>query len=160
MKVMTEYPADYERCAEDLEYCGACVEEILRYFNPGTLSRYTTTDVAYRDVLLPQGTMLFFPVSIAGRDPTMFDHPHKFDPQRSTAGGRRHIAFGLGKHMCLGQYIARVQIEEGLHLIAQRMGEPRLAGESRSRPFYGVWGLKGLPLEFRDMGPTSAKVEA
>lgn len=160
MKVMTQYPEIYRRCAEDLEYCGLCVEEILRYFSPGTSSRFTLTDVVYRDVLLPRGTMLFFPLSISGRDPTLFDRPDEFDPERSTAGGRRHIAFGLGKHMCLGQYIARAQIQEGLHLIAQRIAEPKIVGESASRPFYGVWGMKGLPLEFHDTGSVGLPVDA
>jgi len=50
--------------------------------------------------------------------------------------------------MCLGQFIARAQIEEGLHLIAQRITHPRLAGQPGHRPFFGVWGLRGLPIEF------------
>jgi cytochrome P450 len=50
--------------------------------------------------------------------------------------------------MCLGQYIARAQLQEALHLIAQRMREPKLAGDVAWRPFYGTWGLKGLPIAF------------
>ena len=58
------------------------------------------------------------------------------------------MAFGRGMHICLGQFIARAQLEEGLHLIAQRITQPRLVGRPGRRPFTGVWGLKGLPLEF------------
>jgi cytochrome P450 len=50
--------------------------------------------------------------------------------------------------MCLGQYIARAQLQEGLHLVAQRMKDPHMAGEMGWRPFPGVWGIKGLPIEF------------
>jgi cytochrome P450 len=50
--------------------------------------------------------------------------------------------------MCLGQHIARAQIEEGLHLIAQRLRNPRRAGPSGWRPFFGTWGMRGLPIEF------------
>lgn len=50
--------------------------------------------------------------------------------------------------MCLGQYIARAQLQEGLHQIAQRMRKPRLVGEFGWRPYPGTWGLKGLPIEF------------
>jgi cytochrome P450 len=65
------------------------------------------------------------------------------------------MAFGMGVHICLGQFIARAQIEEGLHLIAQRIRNPRRVGTSAWRPFFGVWGLKGLPIEF-DPAPARA----
>jgi cytochrome P450 len=50
--------------------------------------------------------------------------------------------------MCLGQYIARAQIQEGLHLCAQRMKNPEIAGEVSFRPYPGIWGLETLPLKF------------
>jgi cytochrome P450 len=50
--------------------------------------------------------------------------------------------------MCLGQYIARAQLQESLHQVAQRMRDPKLDGTFDWRPFFGTWGLKGLPLTF------------
>jgi cytochrome P450 len=90
--------------------------------------------------------MLFFPVSVAGRDPRVAADAAEFNPEWEQAN--RHIAFGRGRHMCLGQHIARAQIEEGLHQIARRIANPRRAGPSGWRPFFGVWGMKGLPIEF------------
>jgi cytochrome P450 len=148
MYLMTQYPEHYRRCAEDLEFCRKCVEETLRYYNPGTTFRFVNEDMVYRDVLLPKDTMLFFPLSVSGRDPGTFEQAESFDPERPVEGSKRHIAFGLGKHICLGQYIARAQLQEGLHLIAQRIREPKTAGPSGWRPFFGVWGIKGLPIEF------------
>lgn len=148
MQLMTEYPEIYERCARDLDYCRKVVEEALRMFNPSSVFRVTKEDIAYRDVLIPSGTMLFFNLNVSGRDPTAFDNADRFDPERAVDPAKRHVAFGLGKHMCLGQYIARAQMQEGLHLIAQHMLNPKPAGEPGWRPFPGVWGLKGLPIEF------------
>jgi cytochrome P450 len=68
-----------------------------------------------------------------------------FEPERDR---RSHMAFGMGMHICLGQFIARAQIQEGLHLIAQRIKAPKRAGPSAWRPFYGVWGMRGLPMTF------------
>lgn len=48
----------------------------------------------------------------------------------------------------LGQFLARAQIEEGLHLIAQRLKNPRPNGEPAWRSFVGVWGLRSLPIAF------------
>jgi cytochrome P450 len=124
MYLMMQNPEVYRRCAEDLEYCRKVVEETLRYYNPGTTNRFTNDEMDYRGVTLPRDTMVFFPLSISGRDPGTFEEPERFDPERTIAAETRHISFGLGKHICLGQYIARAQLQEGLHLIAQLIREP------------------------------------
>jgi len=146
MQDMLERPEMYERCAVDLAYCHKVVEESMRYRSPGTSSRLTNVDLVYRDVMIPKDTMLFLPNGIAGRDPSAFPDPDKYDPERQQVN--RHIGFGRGMHICLGQFIARAQIEEGLHQIAQRIKKPTLVGSIGFRPFPGVWGLKGLPIEF------------
>lgn len=146
MDVMIDRPDIYERCAEDLDYCRKVTEENFRYLTTSTIPRVTTSDIAYRDVTIPAGTMLFFPVSVSGRDPAAITDPESFDPERENL--KKHLTFGLGVHICLGQFIARAQIQEGLHLIAQRIRNPRRAGPSGWRPFYGVWGLRGLPIAF------------
>lgn len=148
MYLMLQNPAIYERCATDHDYCRKAVEEALRYFNPGSTFRFTNEDIVFRDVLLPRGTMIFFTLNISGRDPVTFENPDVFDPERPIDPNKRHVAFGLGKHMCLGQYIARAQLQEALHQVAQRIREPRLAGEPGWRPFPGIWGIKGLPITF------------
>jgi cytochrome P450 len=139
-------PAIYERCAEDPAYCRKVIEEGLRFQNPATIPRLINEDLIYRDVLFPKDTMLFFPVSMAGRDPSAVAGADVFDPEREQ--NNRHMAFGRGMHICLGQFIARAQMEEGLHLIAQRITRPKLAGKPGHRPFMGVWGLRGLPITF------------
>jgi cytochrome P450 len=148
MHLMTDHPEIYERCADDLDYCRKVVEETLRIFNPSSSFRFTAEDVTYHDVLIPAGNMLFFNLNVSGRDPLAFDDPDSFNPERTIDPARRHVAFGLGKHMCLGQFIARAQLQEGIHLIAQHMKQPHEVGEKGWRPFPGVWGIKGLPIEF------------
>jgi cytochrome P450 len=148
MWTLLDHPDIYRRCAEDHAYCSKVIEEALRYFNPGSVPRFTARDVEFRDVVIPKDTMVWFNVNISGRDVGLFDDPDVFDPDRTLAPAQRHAAFSLGKHMCLGQFIARAQLEEGLHQIAQRMREPKLAGGFEWRPYPGTWGLKGLPIAF------------
>ncbi|MGB8366638.1 MAG: cytochrome P450 [Rhizomicrobium sp.] len=146
MHVMLQRPEQWKRCAEDLEYCSKVVEETLRYHSVSNLPRTVTQEFVYRDVLFPKDTFLFFMLTLAGRDPTAFPNPLVFDPERVHTN--RHMAFGRGSHICLGMFLARAQIEEGVHLIAQRIANPRLAGEVTWRPFPGVWGIKSLPVAF------------
>jgi len=148
MYTLLDYPEIYARCAEDHDYCRKVIEEGLRWFNPSTVGRFVDQEFEYRGVTFPKDQMLFFPLSISGRDPGTFGDMETFDPDRPVDPNKRHIAFALGKHMCLGQYIARAQLQEALHLVAQRMRNPRLKGDVGHRPFFGAWGLKGLPIEF------------
>ena len=146
MYEMLQNPEMYERCATDFAYCEKVVEESFRFHSVANIPRMTTAEITYRDVHFPVGSMMFFPVSIAGRDPSVFDDADTFDPEKKRSV--RHIAFGRGMHICLGQFIARAQIAEGMHMIAQRIKNPKLTGDVTWRPFYGVWGLEGLPIEF------------
>ena len=148
MNTLLDHPDVYLRCAEDLEYCGKVVEEALRMFTPASTFRATKEDIVYRNVLIPKDTLVFFLINVAARVSADIDNPHSFDPDRVNDPKLRHVGFGLGRHMCLGQYIARTQLQEGLHLIAQRLRHPRKAGQPGWRPFPGNWGIDGLPIEF------------
>ena len=151
MRLMLDRPEDYVRCAQDKAYCGKVLEESLRFHSPATIPRLSTQDIVYRDVLFPAGTMFFMPVGVATRDPRAVPDAEAFQPERPQEN--RHMGFGRGMHICLGQFIARAQIEEGLHLIAQRITKPRLAGPMAFRPFPGVWGIRGLPIAFTPAPP-------
>jgi cytochrome P450 len=145
---ITRHPDIYAKCAESIDYCRKAVEEFLRYMNPSHSFRTTDAEIVYDGVILPKDTMLFFSLAQSGRDPAAFENPDVFDPERPIDPRHRQLAFGLGKHMCLGQYIARAQIQEGLHMCAQRLKDPKVVGEVTYRLYPGLWGLESLPLEF------------
>jgi cytochrome P450 len=146
MYELVNCPEIYERMAEDPELCARVFEETMRIHGPTNTSRGLVKDVVYRDVRIPAGTMLWFPWSVIARDPEAVEDPDRFDPDR--ARENRHVGFALGPHICLGQYIARAQIAEGLHQMAQRITRPKSPGPLGWRPFPGVWGIKGLPITF------------
>jgi cytochrome P450 len=143
---LLQRPDLWARCAEDRPYCDKVVEEGFRYRSPSNTYRSIVRDFEFRDVTFPAGGMLIFPLTQAGRDPQSFPNPETFDPERKQID--RHLAFGRGMHICLGQFLARANLEEGLHLIAQRLTNPRLAGEVTWRPFPGTWGIRDLPIRY------------
>lgn len=148
MHLLIDRPEVYRRCADDADYSHRVIEEAIRYQSTATAMRMVSDDLIYRDVLLPAGTVLLFPLSVAGRDPGAFAQPDSFDPDRPVDPQHRHIAFGLGQHRCIGQFIVRAELQEALHLIARRIREPKRAGPSGWRSFPGIWGMKGLPITF------------
>ena len=146
MYELVNQPEIYERMASDPDLCNLVFEETMRIHGPTNTSRALTRDIIYRDVRIPAGTMLWFPWSVVARDPASNDNPDAFDPDRNR--DNRHVGFALGPHMCLGQYIAKAQIAEGLHQMAQRITRPKSPGPLGWRPFPGVWGIRGLPITF------------
>jgi cytochrome P450 len=155
MHTLVEWPEVWERCAEDAAYCRRVMNETMRWHSPASSMRHVEVDFPFRDVLFTTGSVILMPWSILGRDSTAVPDPDVFNPDRPE--GSPHMAFGAGPHICLGQFIAKAQIEEGLHLIAQRLRRPKIAGPYAWRPFPGVWGLRGLPIEFE---PAPALVAA
>lgn len=147
MYTLLDKPDIYAKCAESLDYSRKVMHETLRFNNPATSTRKVTRGFDFRGVHFPAETLIMFPWSMSGRDETSVDDPHTFDPDRP--GVRQsHFTFGMGAHICLGQFIGMAQVEEGFHVIAQRLKNPRLVGEPGWRPFPGVWGVAGLPIEF------------
>lgn len=146
MKILLDRPEMYRRCAEDLPFCRLVIEESLRHSAIATPYREAARDFSYAGFDFRQGDTLVLAPPLGNRDPAVFPRPEAFDPERENAG--RHVAFGRGAHMCLGQFLARNQLQEGLHLIARRLRNPRLAGEVEWRPFLGAWGLRHLPIAF------------
>jgi cytochrome P450 len=146
MRSLLDHPDIYRRCGEDFEYVRKVVKEQLRFATPSNTMRMVTEGFTYRDVEIPAGTMLIFPLTLSGRDPAVFSNADRFDPDRPEKNPNQ--AFGRGMHMCLGQFLAVANVEEGIHLIAQRIANPKLAGEVAWKPFPGVWGITSLPITF------------
>ncbi|MCB2079730.1 MAG: cytochrome P450, partial [Novosphingobium sp.] len=146
MNMLIDRPEMYQRCAEDIQYCRAVAEESLRHTAIASPVRTAAHDFTYRDFTFSKGDMLVMAPPLANRDPAMFPHPEEFDPERENRD--RHVAFGRGQHICLGQFLARNQLQEGLHLITQRLRNPRRMGPVEWRPFLGAWGPRTLPIAF------------
>ncbi len=146
MYLMLQHPEHWERCARDKAFCGTVVQEALRHSSIASVYRAVTEDFEYAEVGFPKGTLLFFLVGLAGRDASVFPEPMEFRPERSNV--HQHLAFGRGAHFCIGMHLARAQLEEGIHLIAQRLRRPSVAGDVTWRPYLGIWGLRTLPIRF------------
>ena len=86
------------------------VEELLRYLSVAHQATYrlALADVEIPSGVLPEGTGIIAPVMAANRDPEVFDDPDSLDVHRDS---RAHLAFGFGVHQCLGQSLARVELQ-------------------------------------------------
>src|SRR5262249_24880109 len=128
------------------------VEEALRYepITPFT-ARITTEDISFRDVSFPVGTIVMVCAFTGNRDLDADAHgvgsPEAFDIT-AERGGARPLTFGDGVHYCLGANLARVELQEGLAFLAQRMRGLKLDGEPVYEGVSGIYGLAELPISF------------
>ena len=83
------------------------VEESLRRYSIVNGSRTVKRDFEYGGVLFRKGDMVCLSKPCAGMDERINPDPMKFDIDRS---GRRHTAFSIGPHLCLGHYLARAEM--------------------------------------------------
>lgn len=146
MHLLLDRPEIYAGCAQSLTYCGQVVQEALRHSSIATPVRQVQQSFVYDGFRFPQGAIVYLAAPLAGRDPAAFSNAMAFDPDRVAES--RHVAFGRGPHICIGQFLARTLLEEGIHAIAGRIVNPRRAGAIGWRPMLGAWGLTTLPIAF------------
>ena len=89
---------------------------------------------------------LYISVGAANRDPRRWDDPDRFDISRKAAG---HVGFGAGIHGCVGQMIARLEVEMLLTAMLERVGAIELAGKPERVVHNTLRGLTKLPLRLR-----------
>ncbi|CAI4227329.1 unnamed protein product [Auanema sp. JU1783] len=102
----------------NLPYTQACINEIQRVANilPINLLRTTSESVELDGYQYPKGTLVIPQISILMQDPTIFENPHQFNPNRflTTSGKLRRfeefIPFSIGKRQCLGESLARAEL--------------------------------------------------
>jgi cytochrome P450 family 103 len=106
----------------------AAAAEGLRY-DPviGSLARIASHDLEFDGVAIPEGTVFGASVIAALRDPAVYHDPDRFDITRADHP-RWHPVFGSGAHRCLGEALARIEIEEALAVLAELSPEPKLIG--------------------------------
>jgi cytochrome P450 len=126
------------------ELWGNAVEEVLRYDPPVLLTgRLATRATEVAGVPLPRGALVTTVLAGANRDPGVFADPGTFDVTRD--GARDHVAFGAGRHHCLGASLARMEGEIGLRTIFGRFPDLRVLPGGRRRETRILRGYESLP---------------
>lgn len=94
-------------------------DEVLRIDSPVLgFTRVTSEDVDVGGVTIPAGDRVLLLFASANRDPRKWDDPDRFDISRAPSD---HLAFGLGRHLCAGQALARMEVEALLRALVERV---------------------------------------
>jgi cytochrome P450 len=134
------------RETDDPEVIAGAVEELLRYLSIVHLGhpRAALEDIEIHGDVIRAGEGMLLPAETANRDPAVFADPDRLDVTRDA---RRHVAFAFGPHQCLGQNLARVELQVVYSTLYRRIPTLRLATSLEQISFkhdaliYGVYEL-------------------
>jgi cytochrome P450 len=140
------FPDQYQRLRDDPSIMETAIDECLRWATPQLHFRRTATmDTEIAGVPIAAGDKLVTWYIAGNYDPAQFPDPHRFDLTRTP---NQHITFGYGVHLCIGQWLARLEVRVLLETLIERVQRIELCGDPVRVRSNFINGHKALPLRF------------
>ncbi|WP_107122671.1 cytochrome P450 [Streptomyces dysideae] len=136
------------RDTDDPKLVSSAVEELLRYLHITHLGRRraVTEDIEIGGQVIKAGDGIIMVNEIGNRDAEVFPDPDRLDLRRDA---RRHVAFGFGVHQCLGQPLARMELQVVYGTLYRRIPTLKAACAIEDVKFKNdafVYGVHELPV--------------
>ena len=147
MNLLSENPDQKNLVLNDKSLLPNMVHESIRMVSPVRYMRRTTkcdTQIGDQEIGPNEKVSLWY--GAANRDPEIFTDPDKFDVTRENA--KKHLAFGYGRHLCLGKHTANMQLEVVYEKIFSRFPEMEQDGEMILTPNNFVNAIQDVPVKF------------
>jgi pulcherriminic acid synthase len=147
---------EWERVRDDRSLVTPAIAETLRFSPPNQMTtRFAEEDVVLAGVGIPAGSTVYLVGASANRDPSKFERPDEFrlgredlTHTRAFTGAADHVAFGMGRHFCIGAMLARTEMDIALNHFLDAFPRLRLAP-----------GETGIDVGLRARGPGTLFVE-
>ncbi|MEU3982021.1 cytochrome P450 [Streptomyces sp. NPDC026672] len=144
---LLQHPERLAELRRDPALLPAAVEELMRMLSIADgLLRLATEDIEIDGTTIRAGEGVVFSTSVINRDSAVYPDPDSLDWHRSA---RHHVSFGFGIHQCLGQNLARAEMEIALGALLERLPGLRLAAPAAEIPFKPgdtIQGMLELPV--------------
>lgn len=129
----------------------SAVEELLRFISPVQFSprRVARVDVEIAGVTIRAGEGIFLSLASSNRDEAVFEQPDRLNIDRPPG---RHLTFGFGIHQCLGQVLARIELQVMFSVLLRRLPGLALAvplDEVRFKHDMQIYGVHNLPVRWQ-----------
>ncbi|WP_210408237.1 cytochrome P450 [Allokutzneria sp. NRRL B-24872] len=146
--LLLDRPEQFALLRNDPSLVGTAVEEMLRFLTIGQYGgeRIATEDVEIGGVLIRKGEQVVVHALAADFDPALVVDPETFDITRRPSA---HLAFGFGPHQCIGQQLARIELQIVFETLVRRFPELRLAVPAEELSFRDemvFYGVHKLPV--------------
>lgn len=156
-KNLLEHPDQLARVQEDRALIDRALAENLRFSPPGhLLMRVATEDIPIAGGTIPAGSQVACAIAAANRDERRYKQADAFDifredldVERAFTGGGSHLAFGHGRHFCLGAALAKMEMQVAVGLLLDAMKDIRFAnGAPPPEIGFFVRSPRTMPLRF------------
>lgn len=152
MLALMQHPDQMDRLRASPSLIKPAVEELLRFGSPveTATERFASEAMTIAGVPISRGDTVLASLASANHDERQFPNADRLDVGREP---NRHLAFGLGRHFCLGAALARLEGQVAIAALLRRTAEIQLAVPAeklRWRRGLVLRGMKGLPVEIRD----------
>jgi cytochrome P450 family 142 subfamily A polypeptide 1 len=150
MRQLCLFPEQLEKVRADRSLIPNMVDESLRLASPtSNMWRVTTEDYQLGGVSIPANSMVLLKYFSSNHDESMFEEPLAFDVARENA--KRHIAFGFGAHVCIGQHLSKLEMKVAWEVLLDRFAHFELACEPDElvyMPNILLRGLEEIPIRY------------
>ncbi|MFZ5721507.1 MAG: cytochrome P450 [Pseudomonadota bacterium] len=144
---MAENPKQFRAVKNDPSLIRGLIEESIRWETPVKhFMRTATADTELAGRKIAKGDWLFLSYPSGNRDEAVFERPFEFDVARTP---NKHVAFGYGAHVCLGQHLARMEMRLLWEELLPRLESVELDGEPKRMQASFVCGPKSVPIRFK-----------
>lgn len=136
MTFLLTIPGLLDRVRNDRNLVPKLIDEAVRFEPSSTFKvRETSADVQIGDVTIPKGSFVQCMVASANRDESAFENPDVFDIDRRQ---KPSFGFGFGPHMCIGQFVAKLELNCAINGILDLMPNVRLDFEQPAPKIEGA----------------------
>ena len=147
VKLLHENQKQKELLLSDSALMPNFINETVRFVSPVIHMRRTSleeTEINGQRIGPYEKIALWY--GAANRDPDIFSNPDKFNILRENAD--KHLAFGIGRHTCLGKPIALMQLQEFYSQFLTRFNDFQMNGEWKVAPNNFVHAIQEMPIKF------------
>jgi cytochrome P450 len=146
LRALAENPDQLAKLKANPDLLGSAVDEMFRWSTPVQHFMRTAMDAhELRGKTIRKGEALQLIYLSGNRDEEIFADPFKFKVDREN---NRHVAFGYGAHVCIGQHLAKMEIKAFFKELLGRLQSLELTGDPRRIQSTFVSGLKALPVRY------------
>jgi cytochrome P450 len=125
MMCLLKNPDQLQAVRNDRSLIPAAIDEALRWDGPVTMNwRRTTEHLQLGGTDIPAASVINIVQGSANRDETKFEEPDRYNIRRDRR--HRHFGFAMGPHVCIGQHLARLEMERALTAILDNLPNLRL----------------------------------
>jgi hypothetical protein len=144
---LAENPDQFRKVKADPALIPGLVEESIRWVTPVKhFMRSATADAELAGQKIAKGDWMMLCYPSGNRDEAQFADPFRFDITRSP---NKHVAFGYGAHVCLGQHLGRMEMRILWEELLPRLESVELDGAPRNMVANFVCGPKSVPIRFK-----------